>query len=88
MSHPIRAVYSEGQLHLLEPVELAEGQEIQIVILSGRDQLRSELGDLVDTVPEVDTDLDEAALMSEIEAGFRNQSPLSETIVQERRAGP
>ncbi len=88
MAHPIRAVYSDGQLHLLEPVNLAEGQEIQVLILSERDQLHAALGDLVVAIPGEADDLDEAALIMEIDAGFRNQPPLSETIIEERRIGP
>ena len=32
MVAPIRAVYKNGQLHLLDPVELAENQEVVITI--------------------------------------------------------
>lgn len=38
MSQSIRAVYHDGQLRLLDPVDLAEGQEIQVMIVSGEDE--------------------------------------------------
>ena len=88
MSQPIRAIYNGGQLRLLEPVNLAEGQEIQLVILSNREQVRAALGDLLVEIPDIAQDIDEASLAQEIENGFRGQSPLSESIIQERREGP
>jgi predicted DNA-binding antitoxin AbrB/MazE fold protein len=34
----VRAVYQDGQLRLLDPVELAEGQIVEVIIEPGRDQ--------------------------------------------------
>jgi predicted DNA-binding antitoxin AbrB/MazE fold protein len=88
MSQAIRAIYHEGQLQLLDKVDLAEGQEIQLLILSDEDKLRSALGDLLleseDTSDEI---LDEDALLAEIEEGFRGQPPLSQSIIDERQEG-
>ncbi|MGH8063636.1 MAG: antitoxin family protein [Candidatus Entotheonellia bacterium] len=89
MSQPIRAVYKGGQLWLLDPVHLTEGQEIRVLILSEEDRVRAALGDLV--VPystPTEEDVDEEALVREVEEGFRGQPPLSETILEERREGP
>ena len=89
MSQPIRAVYKGGQLWLLDPVHLTEGQEIRLLILSEEDRVRAALGDLV--VPlsaPAEEDVDEEALAREVEEGFRGQLPLSDTILEERRAGP
>jgi predicted DNA-binding antitoxin AbrB/MazE fold protein len=88
MSQPIRAIYSEGQLRLLDPVGLTEGQEVQLVILSERDRIRAALRDLLVETVSPSEDIDEDALMREIEAGFRGQPPLSDTIIEERREGP
>lgn len=89
MSQSIRAVYKGGQLWLLDPVHLTEGQEIRVVILSEEDRVRAALGDLVVPVSApAEEDVDEEALAREVEAGFRGQSPLSETILEERREGP
>ena len=89
MSPPIRAVYKGGQLWLLDPVHLLEGQEIRVIILSEEDRVRAALGELVVplSTPAAE-DVDEEALAREVEAGFRGQPPLSETILEERRTGP
>jgi predicted DNA-binding antitoxin AbrB/MazE fold protein len=47
MSQPIRAVYKGGQLWLLDPVHLMEGQVIRVLILSEEDRVRAVLGGLV-----------------------------------------
>jgi predicted DNA-binding antitoxin AbrB/MazE fold protein len=89
MLQPIRVIYSEGQLHLLEPVNLSEGQEIRLMILSDEDAIRAALGDLLVEIPDTSpSDLDEAALLREVEEAFRGQPPLSEAILKERREGP
>jgi predicted DNA-binding antitoxin AbrB/MazE fold protein len=38
MSQSVRAIYHDGQLRLLDPVDLAEGQEIRLEILPSIDQ--------------------------------------------------
>jgi predicted DNA-binding antitoxin AbrB/MazE fold protein len=89
MLQPIRAVYKGGQLWLLDPVQVTEGQEIRVLILSEEDRVRAALSDLV--VPysaATEKDIDEEALVREVEEGFRGQPPLSETILEERREGP
>ena len=89
MSQPIRAVYKGGQLWLLDPVHLTEGQEMRVLILSEEERVRAALGDLVVALPTpAEEDIDEEALALEVEEGFRGQPPLSETILEERRAGP
>ena len=45
MSQPIRAVYDHGSLRLLDEVELAEGQEVHVVILSEKERVRAALGE-------------------------------------------
>lgn len=88
MSQTVRAIYGEGQLHLLEPVDLAEGQEIQVLILSKNDRARLALGDLLIEAPvPADDTIDEAALLREIEEDLKGQ-PLSNAIIEERLAGP
>ncbi len=82
----VRAVYQDGQLRLLDPVDLVDGQEVSITIVPERDLVRAALGDLVAPLPIPTSDeIDENELMREIEEGFRGQPPLSETIIAERR---
>ncbi len=88
MSQTVRAIYGAGQLHLLEPVDLAEGQEIQVLILSKNDRARIALGDLLAEAPISSHDtLDEAALLREIEEELKGHS-LSSAIIEERLTGP
>ena len=89
MSQAIRAVYSEGQLRLLDPVDLSEGQEIRLVILSDEERVVAALGDLLAEVPDLmGEDINEEALAREIEEGFRGRPSLSDTIIEERHEGP
>jgi predicted DNA-binding antitoxin AbrB/MazE fold protein len=85
----VRAIYEHGHLRLLDPVDLSEGQEIRVTIMSERELARAALADILVQMPDpTDDDFDEEAAMREIEEAFRGQPPLSETIIQERREGP
>jgi predicted DNA-binding antitoxin AbrB/MazE fold protein len=90
VSQPIRAVYDHGSLRLLDEVELAEGQEVHVVILSDKERLEAALGDLLIRMPEPPgaDDIDEAALLEEVADAFRGLPPLSEEIIAERRESP
>lgn len=89
MSQTIRAVYESGTLRLLDPVELTEGSQISIMILKEYDPVLAALGDLVTpSTRVVEDDIDEEALLREINADFLGKEPLSETIIQERRECP
>jgi predicted DNA-binding antitoxin AbrB/MazE fold protein len=92
MSQIIRAVYTQGVLQPLDPVEFMEGEEVQLTLVSSRDSVKEALADLI-VVPigpsedEVNA-IDQAALMQRIEKAFQGQRPLSEDIIEERRNGP
>lgn len=89
MAQIIRAIYENGRLRPLEPVDLNEGQEIHLTILSDEERVRAALGDLLvpraPVNPEED-EIDEEALMREIEEGFRGIT-ISDIIIEERREG-
>jgi predicted DNA-binding antitoxin AbrB/MazE fold protein len=88
MTQTIRAVYEDGHLRLLDPIDLNEGEEVQVTILSDRERVRAALGDLVVQYPvSDDDDIDEEALLREIEEGFKGVT-LSDVIIGERREGP
>lgn len=87
-SQPIRAIYQNGQLRLLDAVDLVEGQEVQLVLVDEPDRVDAALADLLVQPLDVEDDIDEEALLKEIEEAFRGQPPLSETIIQERNEGP
>jgi predicted DNA-binding antitoxin AbrB/MazE fold protein len=91
VAHPVRAVYEGGHLRLLDPVELAEGQEIQLMILSERERARAVLADLLvshDVSSEQDELTDEVALLAAIDADTRGKPAVSDAIIEERREGP
>ncbi|MBC7869395.1 MAG: antitoxin family protein [Chitinophagaceae bacterium] len=92
----IRAVYENGHLRPLDPLDLREGEQVKLRVeaeneISQEEKLRLALGDLVrwpDPSADADDDIDEEALLKEIQEAFRGQPPLSETIIQERQEGP
>ena len=87
MSQPIRAVYDQGSLRLLDEVQLREDQEVHLVILSEQERVDAALGDLLVKMPEPDLGaIDEAALREKVANAFRGTPPLSEDIIAERRA--
>ena len=90
MSQSIRAVYNDGSLRLLDEVQLAEGQEVHVVILSERERVDAALGDLLVKMPEPPgaEEIDEAGLREEVARAFRGLPPLSEDIIAERRESP
>lgn len=61
---------------------------MELVISDERDQIRAALSSLlIDQSQDGGELLDEAALQREIDEDFRNQPPLSETIIDERKSG-
>jgi predicted DNA-binding antitoxin AbrB/MazE fold protein len=89
MLTPIRAVYENGHLRLLHSVPLADGQEIDVVILTERERAVSALGELAVPLPHPETeDIDEAALLRAIDEAYRGKPSVSDAIIEERREGP
>ncbi len=88
MTISVRAIFEKGRLRLLEPVELAEGQEIEVMILTEREHAIAALGDLFVEFPVLDNeDIDEQALLRELDETYQGP-PISEAIIEERRKGP
>lgn len=89
----VKAVYEHGQLRLLEPLDLDEGQQVEIVVRipSEDDLFRAALTDLVaqwpDPAIQVDDGIDEEALQNEVDEATRGIPPISEAIIEERREG-
>ncbi|MFN8371959.1 MAG: antitoxin family protein [Anaerolineae bacterium] len=87
----IRAIYENGTLRLLDPVDLREGQQVEIVLRpKTEDELvREALKDLDIQWPNpnaiTDTEnVDDKTLEKEIAEGFKDAPSLSELIIQER----
>lgn len=88
MAQTIRAVYEEGHLRPLDPINLQEGEEVQVTILSERERVRAALGDLlVEHTDMPEDDIDEEALMRRIDAELKGVT-VSDAIIEERREGP
>lgn len=92
MAQEARAVYEDGRLRMLDPVTLAEGEHVQVMILREQDRLRAALGDLlVEPAPDTGNGVDEAELQAKIDAALasvRGRARVSEAIIQERQDGP
>ena len=86
----VRAVYQNGQLQLLDPVSLAEGEEVTLQIVQKQATLRDVIGDMLFTF-DVDNDelaeIDEEALQKKLDEALKGTRPLSEIIIEERRSG-
>jgi predicted DNA-binding antitoxin AbrB/MazE fold protein len=88
MTQRIRAIYHDGQLRLLEPVNLAEGAEVTVSItlpMSEDEVMRQALGD---SVQWHDPDYDDNAwvedMADEIDRAFQGEPPLSQIIIEDR----
>jgi hypothetical protein len=88
MSGPIQAIYEDGKLRPLMPLDLNEGQEVQITILPAGDPLRTALGDLALDYTLGDLPgMDEDALQREIDAAYPDIPPVSQAIIEDRHEG-
>jgi len=89
MAQAVRAVYEQGHLRLLDQVNLLEGQEIHLILLSERERARTALDDLlVQYESEPTEEVDETKLLAEIDAAMQGKPPVSDVISEERREGP
>jgi predicted DNA-binding antitoxin AbrB/MazE fold protein len=89
----VRAIYEHGHLRLLEPLDLVEGQQVEVVVhIPNEDDLfHMALADLVDQWPDANAAvgeiIDEEALQQEVDEATRGIPPISEAIIEERREG-
>ena len=89
MARAVRAVYEQGWLRLLDPVNLIEGQEVHVMLLSERERASAALDYLlVQYYLEPLNEIDEAKLLAEIDAAMEGKPPISDAIIEERREGP
>jgi predicted DNA-binding antitoxin AbrB/MazE fold protein len=89
MGQAVRAIYEQGRLRLLDPVNLTEGQEIELIIISDRERAYTALGDLlIRYEPESENEIDETRLMAELDAALQGKPSVSDVIIRERREGP
>jgi len=80
----IRAVYKNGQLQPLDPVELQEGEEVQIQIVKPEVRWVDGVADMLVTFDEVTEAIDEVTLQAQLDAALKGKRPLSEIIIEDR----
>jgi predicted DNA-binding antitoxin AbrB/MazE fold protein len=87
MAQAARAAYEDGHLRMLDPINLAEREKVQLMILSEQERTHAALADLlVEPEPDTGDASDDAGLLAEIDATLQGQVPVSEAIIQ-RTAG-
>lgn len=87
---PVRAIYDNGLLRPLDPLDLTNGEEVSLLILSDDDRVRAALGDLLaETPPDATSpvEVDIERLMRQVADGFAGHPSLSEAIMEERLSG-
>lgn len=80
----VRAVYHQGHLQLLDPVNLAEGQQVQIQIVEAEKPLKSLIADMLSPFEGVPSEIDEEAILKELDEQLQGKKPLSEIIIEDR----
>ena len=86
----VQAIYRDGQLQLLESVDLRDGQQVQVSIevTNEREMLKDILGDLVMwSNPDDNSEAWVEALSPEIDRAYQGNSPLSQIVIEERGYG-
>ncbi|MEM6281733.1 MAG: antitoxin family protein [Chloroflexota bacterium] len=82
----IRAVYRDGQLRPLDPLDLREGEEVQIQIVKPLVPLADAVADMLVTYDDASEALDEDAVQNQLDAVLESKRPLSEIIITDRHA--
>ena len=84
----VRAIYENGHLKLLSPLNLEEGVEVEVMIESARDKMRRVLAALVVDESSDIEDLGEMPSIGFYDMYANKGKPLSELILEERDDTP
>jgi predicted DNA-binding antitoxin AbrB/MazE fold protein len=90
MALKIRAVYENGHLRPLDPIDLQEGQQVTVNIVqeSERAAVRAALGDLIrPSNPDDNRDAWVEELAEEIAHELSKGRSLTEIVIEERNSG-
>jgi predicted DNA-binding antitoxin AbrB/MazE fold protein len=90
MALKIRAIYENGQIKLLDPVELHEGQQLTVNVeqVSEQDAVRAALGNLIrPSNPDDNRDAWVEELAEEIAQELSKGRSLTEILIEERNSG-
>lgn len=83
----VRAIYQNGNLRLLDEVELKDGQEVQLQIVEKPTSTQELISDLLATFDYELDNFDEEAIQSDLDSVMAGKRPLSEIIIEARRDG-
>lgn len=83
----VRAVYRDGKFQPLDAVDLVDGQEVQLQIVEKSTPLRDLIGDMLVHFDSDNTELDEEAILRDLDEALAGKRPLSEIIIEDRREG-
>ncbi len=83
----VRAIYQNGNLQLIDPVPLENGQEVQLHIVERPITTQELLDGLLATFDFDVEDFDEEATQKGLDEAMVGKRPLSEIIIEERREG-
>lgn len=82
----VRAVYEAGVLRLLEPVALAEGENVEIAIMSEAERVDDALRDVAVPAEDHAPEIDETHMLDLLRREMQGLS-LSDAILDDRREG-
>lgn len=81
----VRAIYQNGTFQPIDDVNLADGQEVQLHIVSHAVSAKSIVEDLLVITAQSDADVfDEVSIMQELDEALTGKTPLSEIVIDER----
>ena len=80
----IRAVYRNGQLRPLEPLNLGEGEEVEIQIVKPSARLVDAVADMLVRYDDDGEEINEDALQKQLDDALAGKCPLSEIIIEDR----
>jgi predicted DNA-binding antitoxin AbrB/MazE fold protein len=82
----IRAIYHNGQLRLLDPIDLQEGEEVNVQITKPTTALLVAIADMLMPVEDnnVDDQWDDEHHQATLDKALEGHRPLSEIILEER----
>lgn len=83
----VRAVYQDGKFQPLDTIDLQEGQEVQLQIVEKPTPISELIGDMLTHFEYESSDIDEDAILQELDRALAGKRPLSEIIMEERREG-
>lgn len=80
----VRAIYQDGNLQLLDRVQLENGQEVQLHIVEKTITTRDLIGDLLNPFNLELDEINEQAIQKDLDEAMVGKRPLSEIIIEER----